>query len=92
MPFLTISLIEGHTIEEKKNIREGCTEVLSKALDLPPDHIYVRFDEFSADNAGRGGVPYSSIEEIEIRVKKRNDGKEENLVPSPDSTTPWKAV
>jgi 4-oxalocrotonate tautomerase family enzyme len=71
MPFVTITLIEGTTPEQKKAMREGITEVVSKAVDLPPDHIWVRFDEFSADIAGRAGVPYTSIEEIEINVKKK---------------------
>jgi 4-oxalocrotonate tautomerase family enzyme len=92
MPFVTVALIEGITAEQKRAISEGITEVVSKGVDLPPDHIWVRFDEFSADNAGRGGVPYSSIKEIEIKVKKKSGGKKENLQPSHGSTTPWKSV
>lgn len=92
MPFVTITLIEGHSEKEKREIISGCAEVVAKALQLPKDHIWVRFDEFSEDNAGRGGVPYSDISKIEIKVekgKKQSSKKVENEG-SNGSRTPWK--
>jgi len=71
MPFVTIILKEGTTPEQKRAMMEGITEVVSKAVGLPPEHIWVRFDDFPLDKAGRGGLPYTSIEEIEIKVKKK---------------------
>ena len=92
MPFVVVSLVEGITAEQKRAMSEGITEVVAKGVGLPPDHIWVRFDEFSADNAGRGGVPYSAIEEIEINVKKKSGVTTESPEPSQRSTTPWKSV
>jgi len=92
MPFVTITLIKGHSEKEKREIIAGCAEVVSKALQLPEDHIWVRFDEFSENNAGRGGVPYSDISKIEIKVekrKKRSSTKIKNEG-SNESRTPWK--
>ena len=61
MPFIRVSLFAGKTLEQKKQITKGFTEVIAKALNISKDHVWVVFDEIPKENWTIGGTPCSEL-------------------------------
>lgn len=55
MPFVRIELLEGRTIEQKKEASQLITDAISKTMRVPPDDVRIIFDEFSLENFSKGG-------------------------------------
>jgi len=56
--YISIHVIEGRSLEQKKNVTRGITEVVAKNLNLPYDSedIVVEITETSPNNVAHGGV------------------------------------
>ncbi len=56
MPMIRITLAEGRTAEQKKKAAQEMTETMVRHCNAHPEHVYVVFDDISADDWTVGGV------------------------------------
>ncbi|MFN7657333.1 MAG: tautomerase family protein, partial [Dolichospermum sp.] len=50
MPFVTVQIGKGHSIEKKRKLAQAVTEALVSALGTKPEWITIHIDEFERDN------------------------------------------
>ncbi len=50
MPFVNIQILEGHPPERKDEIARRVTATISELAELPPEAIWVVFENVSADD------------------------------------------
>jgi 4-oxalocrotonate tautomerase len=55
MPVVTIEWYEGRSDEQKKEIAEKLTEVLSEVGKMPADQVWIRFVDSPKSNWAMGG-------------------------------------
>ncbi|WP_047680714.1 MULTISPECIES: 2-hydroxymuconate tautomerase family protein [Xenorhabdus] len=68
MPFVNIKITrEGATVEQKKQLIEGATQLLVDVLGKNPATTFVIIDEVETDNWGIGG---NSVTEVRAAAKK----------------------
>jgi len=46
MPFVTVQIGKGHSIEKKRKVAQAVTEALVSALGTKPEWVTVHIDEF----------------------------------------------
>lgn len=59
MPIVQISLIEGRTVDQKRKVAAGITDLIVKELDAPPDAVRVIFQEMRKENYAAAGVLFA---------------------------------
>ncbi|MFO5437671.1 MAG: tautomerase family protein, partial [Dolichospermum sp.] len=59
MPFVTVQIGKGHSLEKKQKLVKAVTEALVSALGTKPEWITIHIDEFERDNWAVGGVLHS---------------------------------
>ena len=57
MPFITVQLIEGRSVEQKHALIKEISEAAIRVLDADPDIVLIVINEVTADDWGVGGVP-----------------------------------
>ena len=57
MPFITVQLIEGRSVEQKHALIKEISEAAIRVLDADPDNVRIVIIEVTADDWGVGGVP-----------------------------------
>jgi 4-oxalocrotonate tautomerase len=57
MPFITVQLIEGRSVEQKHDLIKEISEAAIRVLDADPDNVRIVINEVTADDWGVGGVP-----------------------------------
>lgn len=71
MPVVTVQITrEGTTPQQKAEIIQGMTNVLSQVLDKPPALTHVLIQEVDTDSWGVGGLPA-----LEFREQIKASGK-----------------
>jgi 4-oxalocrotonate tautomerase len=55
MPFITVQLAKGHSIEKKRQLVKALTETLINTLGAKPEWITIHIDEFERENWAVGG-------------------------------------
>lgn len=55
MPFINIRIYKGHSLETKKKIARGITEVINKNANIPPEKITIVYEEVLPENWAVGG-------------------------------------
>jgi len=55
MAIVTVTILEGRSLEVKDKVIEGITNVLLEHIDPDPSHIRVMIDEITKDNYAVGG-------------------------------------
>ena len=55
MPFITVQLAKGHSIEKKRQLVKALTETLINTLGAKPEWITIYIDEFERENWAVGG-------------------------------------
>ena len=55
MPVVTIEWYEGRTPDQKREIAEKLTEVLSEVGKMPADQVWIRFVDSPKENWAMGG-------------------------------------
>ncbi len=55
MPVVTINMWEGRTIEQKKQLVEGITSVITTKLGTSPEHITIIIKDIPKHNWASGG-------------------------------------
>ncbi len=61
MPYVSIRVAGTLTKEQKKEIAEGVTDVISKAANKPKEAILLFIDEEQRDNIAKAGVLLSDM-------------------------------
>ena len=59
MPFVTVQIGKGHSIEKKRKVAQAVTDALVSALGTRPEWVTVHIDEFERENWAVGGVLHS---------------------------------
>ena len=57
MPFITVQLIEGRSVEQKHALIKEISEAAIRVLDADPDNVRIVINEVTADDWGVGDVP-----------------------------------
>jgi 4-oxalocrotonate tautomerase len=55
MPIVTIELIEGRTVDQKREIVKQITEAIKNVTNIPEDVIEVIFHDLKKENYSKGG-------------------------------------
>ncbi len=55
MPFITIEMIEGRTIEQKRELVEKITKVVSETVQVPPEKVFIFLEDLKKDHYAKGG-------------------------------------
>ena len=62
MPYVKIEIAKGiASVEQKKAVIRGMTDVLVKELGRDPEYIFVVIDEVDTDNWGRKGQSLTDL-------------------------------
>jgi len=55
MPFITIEMVEGRTLEQKRELVEKITQVVCETVDVTPDRVYVFIEDLKKDSFAKNG-------------------------------------
>lgn len=61
MPLVTVTMVEGRTVEQKHALIRELSDAVVSALDVPLDRVRVAIYEVSADDWGIGGRSYAEV-------------------------------
>jgi 4-oxalocrotonate tautomerase len=62
VPYVKVEIAKGiASVEQKKAVIKGMTDVLVKELGRNPEYIFVVIDEIDTDNWGRKGVSLTEL-------------------------------
>jgi 4-oxalocrotonate tautomerase len=62
LPYVKVEIAKGiATVEQKRAVIKGMTDVLVKELGRNPEYIFVVIDEVDTDNWGRKGFSLSEL-------------------------------
>ena len=62
MPYVKVELAKGiASVEQKRAVIKGMTDVLVKELGRNPEYIFVVIDEVDTDNWGRKGMSLTDL-------------------------------
>jgi 4-oxalocrotonate tautomerase len=56
VPNVTIEWLQGRTVEQKRRVIAGITDLLVEAADARREAVQVTFREMTKENWGRGGL------------------------------------
>ena len=56
MPFVTISMYEGRTLDQKRELVKGVTEVISRVAAVPLEGVQIIINEVQRENWSFGGL------------------------------------
>ncbi len=59
MPVITIRMLDGRTLEQKREIAKVVSEAVSQIGKTPLDGVHVIFEEVSRASWARGGVLFA---------------------------------
>jgi 4-oxalocrotonate tautomerase len=59
MPVITIRMLEGRTLEQKREMTRVISEAVSQIAKTPLDGVHVIFEEVLRTNWGRGGALFA---------------------------------
>ena len=59
MPLVTIKLIEGRNIEQKRGMAKDVTEAIVKNVGCPPTAVQIEIVDLKPENLAQGGKLFS---------------------------------
>lgn len=59
MPLVTIKLIEGRSIEQKRGMAKDVTEAIVKNVGCPPTAVQIEIVDLKPENLAQGGKLFS---------------------------------
>ncbi len=59
MPEVYVHMVEGRTVDQKRQLARDITDAVVKNLNVLPDQVVVAFQEVRADSKAKGGVLFS---------------------------------
>ncbi len=55
MPFITIKVLEGKTVEQKRGLVQKMSKVVAETFDVEQDKIYIFFEDLKKEDYGKHG-------------------------------------
>ena len=55
MPFITIEMVEGRTPEQKRELVEKITQVVSEVVDVPKERVFIFLEDLKKDHYAKAG-------------------------------------
>jgi 4-oxalocrotonate tautomerase len=55
MPLVTVKIIEGRTVEQKRGMAKDVTEAIARNIGCPPQAVSIDIMEYSKENLATGG-------------------------------------
>ena len=55
MPLVTIKIIEGRTVEQKRGMARDVTEAIAKNIGCPPSAVQIDIVDLKKENIAQGG-------------------------------------
>ncbi len=55
MPFVSIQIAKGHSMDQKRRLVRSVTEAIASSIDVPTEIIWVQLDEFLPENFAVSG-------------------------------------
>ena len=55
MPLVTIKIIEGRNIEQKRGMAKDVNEAICKNIGCPPDAVHIDIVDLKPENIAQGG-------------------------------------
>jgi 4-oxalocrotonate tautomerase len=55
MPFVTIRIIEGRTVDQKRGMAKDVTEAIVKNIGCPPSAVHIDIVDIKQENLAQGG-------------------------------------
>jgi len=59
MPIVTIKIIEGRTVEQKRGMAKDVTEAIAKNIGCPASAVHIDIQEMNPQNFAQGGKLFS---------------------------------
>jgi 4-oxalocrotonate tautomerase len=59
MPLVTIKIIEGRTVEQKRGMVKDVTEAIARNIGCPASAIHIDIVDLKKENLGQGGKLFS---------------------------------
>lgn len=59
MPFVTLQIAKGHSVEKKRELVQALTQTLVDTLGTKPEWVTIHIDEFERENWAVGGELHS---------------------------------
>ncbi|HIK55210.1 MAG TPA: 4-oxalocrotonate tautomerase family protein [Synechococcales cyanobacterium M55_K2018_004] len=56
MPFLTLQIAKGHSVDKKRELAQALTATLVEVLGTKPEWVTIHIDEFERENWSVGGT------------------------------------
>jgi len=56
MPVVTIKIIEGRTVEQKRGMVKDVTEAIVKNIGCPPSAVHINIMDLKRENFADGGI------------------------------------
>ncbi len=75
MPYVRVEITDGATVEQKKAIYAGITDLLVKVLNKKPEYTFIVIDEVDGDNWGHKGTSVAEIRKAEAAATKNEVNK-----------------
>jgi 4-oxalocrotonate tautomerase len=71
MPYVRVEITDGATVEQKKALYAGITDLLVKVLNKKPEYTFIVIDEVDGDNWGHKGTSVAEIRRAEAAATKQ---------------------
>lgn len=55
MPFVSIKIAKGRSLEQKRDLVRSVTEAISTSINVQPEKVWIQIDEFEPDNFATHG-------------------------------------
>jgi 4-oxalocrotonate tautomerase len=69
MPYVRVEITDGATVDQKKAIYVGITDLLVKVLNKNPEYTFIVIDEVDSDNWGHKGTSVAEIRKAEAAAR-----------------------
>jgi 4-oxalocrotonate tautomerase len=56
MPIVQIEIVEGRTLEQKRELSKKVTEAIVESINVPQDSVKIIIREMKKDNYSEGGI------------------------------------
>lgn len=56
MPIVRVNMFEGRSLEKKRRLVQGITQLVAEVCEVSPEGVHVLIEEMSRDDWGRGGT------------------------------------
>jgi 4-oxalocrotonate tautomerase len=50
MPFVSIKIAKGRTMDQKRDLVQSVTTAIARSIEVDPQKVWVQIDEFELDN------------------------------------------